>query len=615
MKEVYYIAFPMKPFLIGLSLCVILFFSLWITPVYAADPTPTPTPKPGAFIVPNGTNNERKTVQESDNMEDIALSPTPVATYHDAEFDTEGEMNMSKFKVFNLQNSLLYKMFTKSVNFLLPATVQDTTKKNENGYKVSGNARVCSTNVQTGEHKEEKSKTKYITKENIDLKDVDETSRQLASIMTKYTLDKTTVNGNTVYDLRRVALEVGDPPPCGSDDTGDLQTPKQVLLETPGLSFTVIHWVIDHIKWFADKATYFVEQPHEVVSKQLTPYSESIACLTSKDCSETSINVDYLKDVDPKGDTAQGEKEKEKVEKSGPLGNTFLPESIDGTKGKTHGEEENFYGSMPVKTRSTYLKADEEMGNSIACAILPGGIQNIYAAGANCQPSAPTGCGSGELPDLSSSGSCGLCNTSALVSSGDYFTQTNKESLPNGDLPELAKKILIAAGSQYNVPPSVLLSMMLNEGSFEHPGDWDWTEENVKEWSVCGGKMPKCDEFAHPATKAKGAFGWLNRYFNDYKEAVLTVDPSRPVDQINECNFMDAAFASAKMISQVSGGIVGGINTCQGYTLLHNRGPAGSCSDWTAERAATARVRYEGGLCNENTRRTANFFKAFSCSN
>src|SRR3989344_4301141 len=105
---------------------------------------------------------------------------------------------------------------------------------------------------------------------------------------------------------------------------------------------------------------------------------------------------------------------------------------------------------------------------------------------------------------------------------------------------------------------------MIQEGAFTWP-EWKWTKDNVSCWAAPGGSIGQksfgdtknCLNRAHTTTKARGAFGWIDRWFKPYSDAVNTIknmDPKRTAEQITQCNFMDAAFAAAKSLSQVSGG-------------------------------------------------------------
>ncbi len=272
---------------------------------------------------------------------------------------------------------------------------------------------------------------------------------------------------------------------------------------------------------------------------------------------------------------------------------------------------------------------------STACIVQPHGLNGKLAIGNgtknipldNCAPKVVGQCPIDiiEQGATQSQASCSLTNTSDYTSlsflnilvNGQNFTFA--DALPNG-IPPLMKKVLEAAGSTYNVPASVLLGTMLEEGSFNHAGTWDWTDENVKKYSDCTIKdpMPSCDEFAHPVSGSKGAFGFIQTYWdqvqqNDGVYEAVADDPAwkeilatMPKENITQCNFVDAAFAAAKTLGEDHSHYQPAYVppaplscTVQGSTYNTNiTSVPSSCSDWDNNRVALARLQYSNRECD-----------------
>lgn len=189
-------------------------------------------------------------------------------------------------------------------------------------------------------------------------------------------------------------------------------------------------------------------------------------------------------------------------------------------------------------------------------------------------------CGEWESKLAGSGGACGICNA------------------PIGDL---AKKILTAAGTAYNVPAANIWAAMLHEG-----GDWTefngFKDEDVRKWSnslACGGEpMPRCNN-NDPLTQAP--FGFLSHWFylgdgnNALWSAVQNIDPTRnSKDLVSRCNFLDAAFAAAKLLQQSASNTVAGMS-CGSYSGFDTTYP-GTCSAWTDLKVAQSQNGY-AGLC------------------
>lgn len=264
---------------------------------------------------------------------------------------------------------------------------------------------------------------------------------------------------------------------------------------------------------------------------------------------------------------------------------------------------------VTVRDPNLLTKAAETLLTRTACAVTPANeINNVTIGGKGgiaqaCSTPLPTAtCGTTELPSLlaADGGSCSLCNTNDL---NNYVSRFGYPKIP----PTLIA-ILNAAGAAFNVPASVLLSLMYSEGSLER---WQWTEENVKKWSVCGGEVPNCDTLASP-TGARGPFSFISseiapnnnakdnagyNWSDDYQDAILIVDPNR--NKFSPCNFLDAAFAVAKKLGKESGGS-GSYSpaTCWEHPFYtYTAGPATSCN-WDEMRITTG-VRQFTGYCTE----------------
>lgn len=230
--------------------------------------------------------------------------------------------------------------------------------------------------------------------------------------------------------------------------------------------------------------------------------------------------------------------------------------------------------------------------------------------------------------------SCGLCNTGSYTSSGDFLTDLEKKAFPNG-VPPLLVKVLKYVGSVYHVPPAALLGTMLEEGSFEHAPTWTWTDETVKQYSDCTIKdpIPSCGEFANPGTGAKGPFGYIQNWWDNYMSkggpyqgvendaAWKDVLGNRPKDTISQCNFLDAAFMAARELGQDQSHLyVPGIPTqCtvaeSGIdTPVYQGGDIpGSCSAWKSDRVALSRLQYGDRVCDGSVGRMVKTFNAFAC--
>jgi len=199
----------------------------------------------------------------------------------------------------------------------------------------------------------------------------------------------------------------------------------------------------------------------------------------------------------------------------------------------------------------------------------------------NAKPAAAVTCADLPLPaDISVSETCGLCNS---------------------DLGDLALKILTVAGETFNVPAAAIFATMQHEGATRDAFQGEFTDENVCKWSLPISSdgyesMPTCD---NENSASQPPFGFLENWFylGDGRDAVWTavqeIDPSRDArDKVSRCNFMDAAFAAAKMLHINSAMIPPAVTnaTCGSYRLTNNTRST-NCS-WSDSLYVQARVAY-----------------------
>lgn len=218
-----------------------------------------------------------------------------------------------------------------------------------------------------------------------------------------------------------------------------------------------------------------------------------------------------------------------------------------------------------------FLGGNLDLNNNLQCLLRPFG---------QCQP-----------PNLScenvfdsfeeNTGACGVCNADA-------------------ELGPLARRILAMAGETFNVPAANIWTAMWHEG-----GDWPiyggFQDEDVRKWSTpewCGGEpMPECDN-NDPLTQPP--FGWLERWFYEGSDpnwtAVQLVDPSRNTrERVSRCNFMDAAFATAKALRQ--GSAMWADTSCSPPFTFDSSIP-GTCAAWTNNKVAQSQRAYAGCALN-----------------
>jgi len=205
------------------------------------------------------------------------------------------------------------------------------------------------------------------------------------------------------------------------------------------------------------------------------------------------------------------------------------------------------------------------------------------------------------------------------------------DALPGG-VPPLMAKVLEAAGSAYNVPASVLLGTMLEEGAFSHADVWKWTDDTVREFSDCTQKDPMKYCYDEGFASGEGAappFGFIENWWNNYIESggpykKYADDPvwkevldAIPEENISRCNFVDAAFTAARELGEdQSHKYVDGLPLAcpvgsSVVTVYQGGDPPGSCDVWTKERVALSRLQYAERECSDQISRMVQTYEGF----
>ena len=161
------------------------------------------------------------------------------------------------------------------------------------------------------------------------------------------------------------------------------------------------------------------------------------------------------------------------------------------------------------------------------------------------------------------------------------------------------ERVIGSAASFYNVPASVLLGVLYNEGGL-NPGGSGSLGSNLNDEAVLAAAGPNCGipDCENPEGSYRGARGpwqFLSGTWNVNRDAVnlAGVDDGRVP---NVCNIVDATFAAARKLSRESVGTNYSYALCAGETL--NTGTQGrptSCN-WNPSRVVTAAKQYYG-LC------------------
>jgi hypothetical protein len=571
--------------------CIIIVFLLIPIPIRAAEPTPIPLPN---FIsVNSGTNNQ---VMELDKTKDFwDMVKDKLGNLFKQYFDinnfnyNQGPndiIDKKNFKVLKLQ--IAEDMFTNAMNPLTPHDIQKKiTPIDKNTIYISGRLRRCLTNPDNpSETRTTQTSDKYLTESNPQLEKIDMYTKFLGSYFTLFTFGLTKPPDKTepTYDAREKALIIESAPDCGaSEELAETQEPKKVeIIQGFGL--------LDIVAWlFHRNGREDITVPGVAPSKQFTPYSGPRTCRIAG-CADDA-DLSYLPKIDP----VNGPKELENNQNAGGITRTFFPAkaTLDETEQKNHTEHPNGFtiqiegGSKTdpaLETKSSHGQRDKFATENTLCMILPKAVQPDF-----CHPILQEEC---KLPELkSASPACGVCNASSRLGS-------------------IAKKILEAAGQEFNVPAAAIYATMLHEGA-------DWPEylsglkddAAVTSWSVpiwCPNykAMPKCSE-GNPNTQPP--FGLIKYWFfqdsgNDSLwTAVQKADPERnSKDKVSRCNFMDAAFGTAKELWQGAGFVPPAAAQYEycgdpswGFSLNNHSRPS-SCSQWNKQIFGQASVAVAG---------------------
>lgn len=229
-------------------------------------------------------------------------------------------------------------------------------------------------------------------------------------------------------------------------------------------------------------------------------------------------------------------------------------------------------------------------------------------------------------------GSCGLCNANEYT---EFMTDEEEAALPDG-LSPLAIKILNAAGNAYNVPASMLFATMLGEGAFNTYRGLDWSsDENIRTYSDCNSPepIPNCASQTS-STGASGPFGFLPTIWDKLMESGSPYEGEDPQvnalsllegvelseENMNPCNFVDAAFMAARLIFEDSSHAFGPVpQSCTSsygtFPVYQGNFRPASCSEWGTDRATVTRLQYGEGFCSEDTGRIVAMYDAMHCGN
>lgn len=181
------------------------------------------------------------------------------------------------------------------------------------------------------------------------------------------------------------------------------------------------------------------------------------------------------------------------------------------------------------------------------------------------------------------------------------------------NIPPTLQKIIESAAQKYGVPGPVILGTMYHEGAFSR--GLEWTDENVRKWSVCGASVPGCNKDATDV--AQIPFGWIPYFFYEDSRiwgASQSVDPARTKETSSPCNVLDGIYATAAALKMWSGGLSTSVkypssypsgqnysrfpDFCYNWDLNNGTNQPGSCSGWNENTVATSEVGY-GGYCPE----------------
>lgn len=340
---------------------------LWMAvPAAAATPTPTPTAKPAAPPPPGRAVNAgvlNDLVEQSHPFDFDGTEPSTSLTIGDANLEAGPDFKIAKL-------DMIAALYQNTAPFLTPLSVKQKTVSQEANLYISGRATYCKYEPKKTVVKEVSDKP-YKTEVIPELSDLDQATRQIAPMLTRYSISK---NEKDEYDFRREPLELAGAPPCDADGQGTTQKDKPVAL---------VEGYGGLVGWFVTLWRSIVGGGGDVrstlSSKELTPYAESMNCLITG-CAG-GAGVDYLNNP----------KEEERVAQSGGIAKTYAPITHDVTNGEINGEQQNTFGSgksINVKTHTTATKAIENATDYMKCAILPKSMRSKFGLSSECKRTA-----------------------------------------------------------------------------------------------------------------------------------------------------------------------------------------------------------------------------------
>jgi len=552
-------------------------FSL-VRPILAATPTQTPTPTTtvilptGAIIIPNGLINEKiDTTQEaqSDSTEAVPSGvPTPTLSYTATIDPISVNPSTDNFKIPKLDE--VADWLTNVTRFMSAKQVKDNVTPHQDNLYISGQARRCITVAG------------FVIPDQIGDKYKTNLIGYLPKLITATGLLSSQTARNTVtltdgkYTFEGPSYEVNGAPPC--DTAGGVGTAQEPMQITLAQGFSLEKWIRKLIEMFTVRSVF--------ISKQLCPECERIHCQLTG-CVKGSADLAYMDNPD----------KQKTIKESGGIADAFRTVNMDTTKGESpHGQEQNF-----TKTNTSYTKQMENSADLIKCSLVPPAQRAKLGLTGKCSGFVKPICGTA-LPDMTvSESACKLKNI-------DKINLYAEVKLPQDSVPPTMVAIVEKAADTYKVPASSILAIMGHEQGFNRT-EIVWNEENVKQWSMCGGTMPFCEATIGGAAQAP--YGFFATWF--YKDAgagtlwdaVTKVDPSRNKENISLCNFMDVTFAVAKALSIDAAFRPpkdANMQTCFGLPMTNTRRPA-SCgrNEWTNAVILQSHVTY-AGYCPETNR-------------
>lgn len=526
---------------------------------------------------------------------------------------------------------------------LTPLKVQEETIKPINKQYKTYTSRACIYDLRKGKLVYEKTSINRTYSDEIkEIPELRENGEQLNAFFGKHVLLKDEAIDKYDHDYPTDVVILESAHECDTELTADQldsfitkNTREKNIYPTTGgggnlirITFNVFDYIVSEIfDRFGELIGYRWEAPHRMIIRP------SVVC---PHCTEIVSHLAGASEEELAYSSRAPHVRAKLAETQGVIDASYKPDMVQYKK-VLHAERDNSFKTnidepKVIKTNNFGMAKTAHSLDYLACTLLPSSKQPEYDKDCSQfpierdeeEPEPPLACKDQSFDDLGLSGggdSCGLCNADGAY---DFITSVNPDyanQLPEGKLPQAAVDVLNAAASAHQVPAGVLLGAMIHEGAFAWE-DWKWTEENVRAWTVCGGSMgssspgddSSCMSHAHPSTGSRGAFGWIDRWFEGYASEVQSIDPSRKDDDINQCNFLDASIAAAAAMAKTSGGHPQLTRRCGGVSINQGLGPATSCGDWNESRVATAQRMHNGECIDIAVERTVNSYNAFKCN-